>query len=272
MLILAATPIGNLSDCSQRLATCLAEADYIYAEDTRHARKLLKFLDISQRLHPFHDHSPPPVLKQIRRILEAGHSLVYISDAGTPLLNDPGYELVQIALDLDVPIDHVPGPSAPVNALVLSGLPPHEFCFLGFFPTKKAKREALLTRLPNLAMTAIFFEAPSRIRQTLRFLETHLPSTAIALCRELTKMHQEVLRGTPTEVQTKLQVEKGEIVLLIDKVTQVTGPASLETREQMLRESGLKPNQIAKTLAAEFGISKREVYAQLAIKKGDDAS
>lgn len=263
MLILAATPIGNLGDCSQRLLHALGEADFVYAEDTRHARKLLTHFGIKRSLHSYHDHSPPGVQNHIQRLLEEGRSVVYISDAGTPLVNDPGFELVQMAIKAGITVDHLPGPAAPINALVLSGIPSHEFCFLGFFPTKKSKQEALLKRLPALAMTTMFFEAPSRIRRTLTFLNLHLPNTTMALCRELTKRHQQVLRGTPAEVLAGLEVEKGEIVLVLAPVHEQASPFTLEEREEMLRKEGVKPNQIAKILSNEFKKPKREIYQQL---------
>jgi len=263
MLILAATPIGNLGDCSVRLGKALAEADSVFAEDTRHAKKLLNHLGIRQRVRAYHDHSPPHVLSLVEKLLQEGKTLVYISDAGTPILNDPGFELVRLALDLGVLVDHLPGPCAPINALVLSGIPANEFCFLGFFPSKPSKRQELLTRLPNLAMTTLFFEAPSRISHTLEFLECHFPSTHMALCRELTKLHQEVLRGKPGEIRKALTHLKGEMVLVLEKVEQITLPSTLEDRAQALQLEGKKPNQIAKILAGEFNLSKREVYQRL---------
>ena len=263
LLTLAATPIGNLDDCSTRLRLQLASADLVYAEDTRHARKLLSHLAITKRLRSFHDHSPPSVLQQIGGFLEAGKHILYISDAGTPVLNDPGYELVQLAIRLNVEVDHLPGPCAAINALVLSGLPADAFCFLGFFPSKPSKKEALLQQLPQLNMTAIFFESPQRIRHTLSFLEERLGKVPMALCRELTKRHQQILRGTAKEINSALKVEKGEMVLVIGKADQVGHSLTLEEREVQLRESGMKPNQIAKALAGEFRIPKREIYARL---------
>lgn len=269
MLTLAATPIGNLDDCTTRLQQQLQSADLVYAEDTRHARKLLGHLGIRRRMRSFHDHSPPTVLQKIERELTEGKHLVYISDAGTPLLNDPGYELVRLAIDLGVAVDHLPGPCAVINALVLSGLPPDAFCFLGFFPTKPAKKEALLNRLPQLAMTTIFFESPQRIRRTLAFLAKNLPDVPMALCRELTKRHQQVLRGTAGEINDGLDVEKGEMVLVMGKVEKVGPTLTLEERQRELQASGMRPNQIAKLLASEFRLPKREVYAKLT--EGKDA-
>ncbi len=266
MLILAATPIGNLQDASPRLRRTLLEADHLYAEDTRQTAKLLKHFDIQRPLSSFHEHSPLQVRERIGTLLEQGAMVVYVSDAGMPGISDPGFELVNLALERAVEVDVLPGPSAVVNALVLSGLPNHEFCFLGFFPGRGKKQDDLIERLRVLAMTSIFFEAPSRIIHTLAYLAKNIPETPIALCRELTKLHQEVIRGRADEVV--LSTVKGEMVLVIGPVTSLRKQVVPQVRHQQLLSEGKSPAQAAKVLAKELGLSKREVYSQLHRKDG----
>ncbi len=263
MLILAATPIGNLGDISPRLIQALETTDHIFAEDTRHSRGLLHHLGLSRRLESFHEHSPPEALRRIEACLARGESVLYMTDAGMPGISDPGYELVRLAHRLDVAVDVLPGPSALLNALVLSGLPCHEFCFLGFFPEKRGRAEALLERLSALQMTTIFFEAPSRIAFSLAFLEERLPGAPIALCRELTKVHQQVLRGTPGEVARALAAPKGEMVLVIGPVLQAPSVKDLETRFRQLRAGGQSVSRAIRTLAQERRLSKREIQQRL---------
>ncbi len=259
MLILAATPIGNLEDISFRLKRTLQEAENLYAEDTRQSGKLLKHLEIERKISSFHEHSPPAVLSQISRKLEAGETVAYISDAGMPGISDPGFELVRVAQNLDVEIDVIPGPSAVVNALILSGLPNHAFCFLGFFPTTLEKRKAMIDRLAVLDMTAVFFEGPTRIEKTLSFLNSACPETPVAICREMTKLHQEVLRGRPQEVLERL-TSRGEFALVIGPIVRNEKAADPIARYGELLEEGHPPTAAVKILAREMKIPKREVY------------
>ncbi len=260
MLILAATPIGNLEDASPRLKRVLEEADHVYAEDTRQSGKLLKHLEVSRRLSSFHEHSGPGVLKHIGNQLEGGETVAYISDAGMPGISDPGYELVRTARELDVEVDVIPGPSAVINALVLSGLPNHGFCFMGFFPPKAEQRRLLVSRLELLDMTSIFFEGPSRIEQALAFLAETIPQTPIAVCREMTKLHQEVLRGTPSQVLGRLEMARGEFVLVIGPVIKAIDERDPKIRYHELLEKGMTPTNAVKMLARELRLPKREIY------------
>ncbi len=264
MLILAATPIGNLQDASPRLARVMADADLLFAEDTRQTRKLLQHFEIERPLRAFHEFSDERALAAVRRELQAGKKIVYVSDAGMPAVSDPGYELVQLAINEDIEIDVIPGPSAVLNALVLSGLPSHEFCFLGFLPTTDEKRRRLLARLGALQMTAIFFEAPTRIGYSLAWLAEQAPLAQVALCRELTKLHQQVLRGTAAEVAAALTVPKGEMVLVVGPFSADTATElSLEDQYQRLLESGKSPSQAVRELAKTHRIQKRELYRRL---------
>ena len=263
MLILAATPIGNLEDASERLRKTLADCDHLYAEDTRNSARLLKHLGIDRPLSSFHEHSPPAIRERIGRQLEDGADVAYISDAGMPGINDPGYELVQLAYDREIEVDVIPGPTAVINALVLSGLPSHAFCFLGFFPNTLEKRKTMLQRLLNIQMTAVFFEGPSRVLQTLAFLKEHAPQTPIAICREMTKLHQQVIRGLPVEVAEKLEVIKGEFVLVIGPVVVPAKTEDLSERYHALLDEGHSPNRAIKILAGEHRLPKREIYKKV---------
>ena len=267
MLILAATPIGNLEDVSQRLKDILASADSVFAEDTRHSRKLLAHLGISRRLRSFHEFSGDGDRNRIAELLKKNHDVVYISDAGMPGISDPGHDLVRLALDLGVDVDVIPGPCAVINALVLSGLPSHAFCFLGFFPTTREKRAAIVEKLVQLQMTAIFFEAPSRIEHTLAFLDEVLNATDIAVCRELTKIHQQVLRGKPRVVGEALKTLKGEFVLVIGPVEIAAEIPDLPGRYQQLLAAGHTPARAIKMLAGEARLPKREVYRLIHIEE-----
>lgn len=262
-LILGATPIGNLQDVSRRLADAIASADTIFAEDTRHTQKLLNHLGIKRTMQSFHEHSPSTKLDDVADLLDQGQTLLYLSDAGTPGISDPGFELVRLAYAQHAQVDALPGPSAILVALVLSGLPTDRFAFLGFFPRKHAQRLKLLESLPLLGMTTIHFESPQRIIHTLDFLNETIPRTSIALCRELTKIHQEVLRGTPGQVRQSLTTTKGEMVLVIDAVTQLHARTDLSQTYQQLIASGATHNQAVKTLSQQFGLSKREIQKRL---------
>ncbi len=263
MLILAATPIGNLEDASPRLARALAEADFVFAEDTRQTRKLLNRLGLDRPLHSFHEHSQAPALAGIGELLAQGRRVVYVSDAGSPGVSDPGYELTRLALSQGAPVDVIPGPSAVIVALLLSGLPCHEFCFLGFFPVKPERRRATLERLALLSMTAVFFEAPTRIESALDFLAEAAPQTPIAVCREMTKLHQETLRGKPAEVRAALKTVKGEFTLAIGPLTKVEPKALLSDRYRTLRAQGLSHGGAVKQLAQEHRRSKRDINREL---------
>lgn len=263
MLIIAATPIGNLEDISARLTRTLAEADYLFAEDTRQTRKLLSHLQIDRKLTAFHEHSEEVTRQYIGDLLKGGNTVAYVSDGGMPAISDPGYELVSLALELDIEVDVIPGPCAVINALVLSGLPSHAFAFLGFFPTKPERRREVLDKLEAMALTTVFYEAPSRIQHTLTYLTEHIPETPVALCREMTKRHQEVLRGTPAQVLEKLEQVRGEMALVIAPVAHRATEKTLEERYQELLAEGNSPSRCAKLLAGEFRMSKRDVYKRL---------
>lgn len=217
-LIIVATPIGNLEDLSDRAAGALREADLVACEDTRRTGRLLSRLGIRQRLLSLHEHNERQRVPQLLAALRAGQTVALSSDAGTPLLSDPGFVLVRAALEAGVGVEHVPGPSAAIAALVLSGLPPHPFTFAGFPPPKQGKRRRFFQQFSTFEHTLVFFESPHRIQASLTDMASVFGDRPCAVGRELTKMHEEVLRGRLSEVRDELgrrAKPKGEFTVVI---------------------------------------------------------
>jgi len=259
-LTLGATPIGNLGDISQRLLDAMGSVHEIWCEDTRVTRRLLNHFQITNTTKSFHEFSSDAIRAQIKEKLNSGAHILYVSDAGMPAISDPGFELVQIAREVDAEVDVLPGPSSVLNALVLSGFSCHQFAFMGFFPEKKGAQEALLQKLADMAMTTIHFESPHRIERTLKFLTERIPETQVALCRELTKKFQEVLIDRPHLVLEKLTICKGEMVLVIEPMEKVPPKLSPIEHYDQLIGSGLLPKEAMKATAAQFSMKRREVY------------
>lgn len=223
-LTIVATPIGNLEDLSPRAARALREADLVACEDTRRSGRLLAHLGVKRPLLSFHEHNERQRLPRILEAIETGSQVALVSDAGTPLLSDPGFVLIRECLALGLQVHHLPGPSAVIAALVQSGLPPYPFTFAGFVPPKSGKRRRFLARFSDLDHTLVFFESPHRILASLNDLVEVLGDRPAALCRELTKLHEETLRGPLSEIRQTLgerPVIKGELTLVVG--TAVTG-------------------------------------------------
>lgn len=218
-LVIVATPIGNLEDLSSRARTALEEADLIACEDTRRTGVLLKRLGVTKRpLLSLHEHNETRRLPQVLGRLTEGASVALVSDAGTPLLSDPGYKLVRAAIREGLTVESTPGPAAPVLALVLSGLPPQPFTFAGFVPPKQGARRKFLARFAELDHTLVFFEAPHRLAACLEEAVEVLGDRRAAVARELTKLHEEVTRGRLSELAAVFRDRtsiKGEITLVI---------------------------------------------------------
>lgn len=263
-LYLVATPIGNLEDISARALRVLREVRLIAAEDTRQTAKLLNHYAIQTALTSYHEHNKLVKLDQILAALAEG-DVALVSDAGTPALNDPGYELVRAALQAGYEVSPIPGPSAPVSALVASGLPTDSFLYLGYLPRKSAERRRELAKVKDLPYTLIFLEAPHRLLASLEDLCHVLGDRACALARELTKVHEEIFRGSLSEAREYFQANppRGEFTLVV-----AGSERSLQTwTEEELRQaalqdlaSGLSPSQTASRLAGEANWSKRKVY------------
>ncbi len=216
-LFLVATPIGNLEDVTHRALRVLGEADLVAAEDTRHTRRLLDRYGIAARLVSLFEHNERARVPQLVGELEAGRNVAVVTDAGSPCLSDPGFPLVRAAVAAGVPVVSVPGPSAVIAALQVSGLPTDAFTFAGFLPVKSGARRRRLESLAGRAETIVAFESPHRIEACLEDLEAVGGNRPIALARELTKVHEEVLRGSAAEVRAALGPERrrGEFVLVL---------------------------------------------------------
>ena len=219
-LIVVATPIGNLSDLSPRALQALSGARLIACEDTRRTGRLLAGRGIKTRLISLHEHNERRRVPELMEQLEKGEDVVLVSDAGTPLLSDPGFVLVRSAIEHDIVVEHIPGPSAVLSALVVSGLPPYPFTFAGFVPPRTVKRRKFFSELGALGHTVVVFESPHRILHSLEDFVQTLGDRPIAVARELTKMHEEIIRGAGSEVLNQLRQRssiKGEFTIVFAK-------------------------------------------------------
>lgn len=219
-LVIVSSPIGNLDDLSARARNALEEADIIACEDTRHSGRLLSHLGIKKKLISLHEHNERERSSHLVSLIEEGRVVALLSDAGTPLISDPGYPLVREAAEKGLRVEPIPGPSAVITALVASALPPYPFTFVGFSPPQSKKRRRFYRQLQSYEHTLILFESPHRIVASLVDALNELGDRPAAVCRELTKMHEEVIRGSLTEVHEVLAARpsvKGEIVLVIGR-------------------------------------------------------
>jgi 16S rRNA (cytidine1402-2'-O)-methyltransferase len=264
-LYLVATPIGNLEDFSPRAVRILREARLIAAEDTRVTRKLLSHFELHTPLTSYFEHNKLSKLDTILGALGEG-DVALVSDAGTPGLNDPGYELVRAALETGHPVSPIPGPSAPVAALVASGLPTDAFLYLGYLPRKSSERRALLEGLAEAPYTLIFLEAPHRVLESLVDLAVVLGEREMAAARELTKLHEEIWRGSLSAAHNHFSENRprGEFTLVI--AGKDPGAAQKWSEEHLMSAllagstTGKSPTQLAARLATESGWARREVY------------
>ncbi|MGH2656872.1 MAG: 16S rRNA (cytidine(1402)-2'-O)-methyltransferase [Actinomycetota bacterium] len=263
-LWLVGTPIGNLGDASERAARTLGAVDVIACEDTRRTRKLLSHLGVSgRRLVSFNEGNERRQVPFLLGHLRAGRDVAVVSDAGMPGLSDPGYRLVVACAAEDIPVDVVPGPSAAIAALVISGLPAARFAFEGFLPRKAGERRARLSSLAEDPRTVVVFESPRRLRALLADALAALGDRRAVVVRELTKVHQEVLRGRLSELPSRLADEVlGEVVVVMEGGAPPPG-ADLEAlgdRVEELTAGGLSRKEAAARVAQEAGVSKRALY------------
>lgn len=272
-LYLIATPIGNLEDISLRALRILKEADLIACEDTRQSRKLLDHYGIAKPLVSYHEHNERERAQELVEKLQQGSTIALITDAGMPGISDPGYRVVKLTAENGISIVPVPGPSAVIAALAASGLPSDAYEFRGFLPAKAGPRRTVLEEIHRVQHTVIFYETPHRILEALEDIVQILgPERPLVIARELTKLHEEFIRGAAAEV---LQVArgrelKGEITLLVGKSTGDTSAQQpdLRTRlEQIMREQKIDEKAALKILAKEQGSSKSELYRELQRKK-----
>ncbi len=266
ILYLVATPIGNLEDMSPRAVRILREAVLIAAEDTRHTGILLKHFDIQSPLTSYFEHNK---INKLDRILEAliSGDVALVSDAGTPAINDPGYELVQAALASGFDVRPVPGPSAPISALTVSGLPTDSFLYLGYLPHKASDRRARMTEISQQPYTLIFLESPHRVVDALDDILSTLGNRRICVAREMTKMYEEFWRGSTSGALDyfKSKEPRGEFTLVIEG--KMKEERSLWTEDELLKaikselNSGKSAKEISSELAEQSGWNKKEVYA-----------
>jgi 16S rRNA (cytidine1402-2'-O)-methyltransferase len=274
-LYVVSTPIGNLEDITYRAVRILKEADWIACEDTRTTGRLLDHYGIETRTISYHEHNETERAAELIERIQQGESGALVSDAGTPLLSDPGYRLVHAAAQAGVRIEPLPGPSALLAALVVSGLPTDQFHFGGFLPPKQGQRQRVLESLADEAATLIFYEAPHRILESLEDIATVLGIRDIVAARELTKMYEEILRGSASEIAATLSARdsiRGEFVILIGKsLAPPVESVPIEEMIQALIAAGVERMEAMKTVARERGLSKRDVYKLLSGPAGPKA-
>lgn len=272
VLYIVSTPIGNLEDITLRALRVLKEVDRIACEDTRHTRKLLVHFGIKKPLVSYHEHNEAAAARELIGWLAGGESIALVSDAGTPLISDPGYRIVAAARERGIPVTPVPGPSALVAALAGAGLPTDAFHFAGFLPARRAERRRVLEQLSNEAATIVCYEAPHRILDALQDIEETMGPRRVVVARELTKIHEEFLSGEAGSLREALAARsggvKGEITLMIARreASAEDDPRPLaEAVEAAIRE-GLSRMEAIKAVARRRGLAKREVYQALVNK------
>ena len=265
-LYLVATPIGNLGDFSPRGVETLERADFIAAEDTRVSMKLLNHFDIKKPLVSYHEHNRASAGQTILTRLLAGETCALVTDAGTPAISDPGEDLVRLCGENNIVVEAIPGCCAAICALAVSGLPTGRFTFEGFLPANKKERRTALLRLQGEERTMVFHEAPHKLRATLSDMAEILGDRPVALCRELTKLHEETLRTT-LSAAVALYAEReprGEYVLVVAGARPMEEPAvTLEegvSRVQRLREDGIKMKEAVRSVAGQTALNKNELY------------
>ncbi len=268
VVYLVATPVGNLEDITLRALRILREVDLIACEDTRHTGRLLRHFGIENRLISCHDHNEAERAAEIAQRAADGLSVALVSDAGTPCVSDPGFRVVRAALDRGIRVVPVPGPSAAIAAVSAAGLPTHSFLFAGFLPPRKAKRREALLAIEGVESTLVLYEAPHRLADMLADVRDVLGDREVAVARELTKVHEEFVRGTAGSVLDEFRSRpaiKGELVVLVAPAGAIERRSCepLAARVAELERSGLKRMDAIKRAARERGISKRDAYAQV---------
>jgi 16S rRNA (cytidine1402-2'-O)-methyltransferase len=274
-LHVTSTPIGHLADISLRAINALAAAHAILCEDTRVTGKLLQRYGISTRLVPYHDHNAAKLRPRILEELKTGKALVLVSDAGTPLISDPGFKLARAVIEAGLPLHVIPGASAPLAALALSGLPSDRFMFCGFLPEKQSERRRLLGELNSVPATLIFFESPRRIEMALADIVATLGPRPVAVTRELTKLYEEAVRGPADEVARRLgarETIKGEITLVVAPPLDQAPPSPQAIDEALRQAAAAMPaGKAAAGVAQRFGLTKKELYDRLLVLKDKKA-
>ncbi len=277
-LYIVSTPIGNLGDITFRAVQTLQSADLIACEDTRHTRKLLDHYKIEGRLTSYHEHNENTRSQKLIKDLESGKNVALVTDAGTPCISDPGYKIVDLAVQKGMNVTVIPGASSVISGLTISGLPAGSFSFFGFLPRSEKGMEKLISDIRSVKSTLIFFESPRRIKKTLRYFLQGLGNRNAAVCRELTKLHEEVMRGTLEDLYEALEKKRtirGEICLVIEgfqesKEDKLNCSLTLiSDRLNTLRDMNVSLSDAVRDTVRELGLPKKEVYRKaLEIWKG----
>lgn len=269
-LYLIGTPLGNLSDLSPRAIEALRVSDLLLCEDTRHTGKLLSAFEIRTPMRSFHEHNQDQKLEEAIRMLHEGQTIALVSDAGMPLLSDPGFPLVRRARELGIPLTPVPGPFAGALALVASGIAPVPFTFWGFVPSRQGERRRFWERIRSSGMTAVVYESPNRVIESLRDAAGILGEVEVTAAREMTKIHEEFIHGSPASVADILAARdnvRGELTLVIGAAApQRDVPPdddALRAELDTLRSSGMKSSEAIRVIADRYGLDRRELYARL---------
>jgi len=270
-LYVVATPIGNLADITHRALQVLTKVDIIACEDTRHTRKLLQHYGIATKTVSYHEHNEKQRSEQLIDDLQKGRDVAVVSDAGTPAISDPGFRLVRAAIENNITVVPVPGPSALITALVATGLPTDEFFFAGFLPSRTGARQSRLRELASIPATLIFYEAPHRLAGTLKDMYSILGEREAVVARELTKLHEELRRGKLSELAEHYSREeaRGEVVLVIDRTTIDEGLSvskeklSIAAIVERYEAEGLDHRAALKKAARDLGLSRAAAYRQL---------
>lgn len=267
-LYLVATPIGNLEDITLRALRILKEVDLIAAEDTRHTLKLLNHFEISKPLISYYKQNESTRSAELVEKLKIGKNIAIVSDAGTPGISDPGEQIVKCCIQANIEVVPIPGACALVNALICSGITTREFCFLGFLSAVKKERREKLEELKYETKTLIFYEAPHKLKNTLEEMLQIFGDREIVLARELTKMHEEFIRGNLSDILENIDTAKGEFVIIVDgnseskkdveikRINQMT----LEEQYKFYENQGLSKKDIIKQIAKDRGMNKNEIY------------
>jgi 16S rRNA (cytidine1402-2'-O)-methyltransferase len=275
-LYVVGTPIGNLEDVTLRALRILKEADLIACEDTRRTQQLLNFYQIRTRTISYHEHNEMTRAPELVIRMEEGTNIALVTDAGMPVISDPGFRLVHLAVRHGIPVIPIPGASAFVAALAASGMPVEKFRFLGFLPSKRGERRKALERMKDATKTLVFYEAPHRLLEMLKDALEILGDREVVIAREVTKAHEEFLRGTLLGIlgQLKKKPVKGEITVLVGPHTLETAPAASERAkpirkevEQVMAERRMDERSALKVVARTRGISRSEAYRQLQSEK-----
>lgn len=270
-LYIVATPIGHLEDITLRAIRTLKDVDVIAAEDTRHTQTLLRHFSIDTPLTSYHEHNERAKTGQLVARLERGESIALVSDAGTPAISDPGYRLVVEATRLGIRVVPIPGPSALIAALSAGGLPTDGFNFRGFLPARKRERRSKLQEFRDDRYSIVVYEAPHRLKESLDDIREIFGDRRMVLARELTKLHEELLRGRISEVIAEVSQReiRGEVTLIIEGCSDVNPPSEEALRDEIAKlvGEGMRVKEIAEIIGEKYGYSKREIYG-LALEQG----